>query len=111
MRADSRKAAPLERHTACLSAAMPRQPPGHTTCPLIRLSNLGLLRPFREETAVAPRLAEAGYRVLALDSRGHGQTRVSDYDFGINQKGWYDVGCNVGSGSRVGGSLLLVVEP
>jgi pimeloyl-ACP methyl ester carboxylesterase len=36
-----------------------------------------------ELRAVAPRLAEAGYRVLAVDYRGHGQTRVKDYDFGI----------------------------
>ena len=36
-----------------------------------------------EIRAVAPRLAEAGYRVLAVDYRGHGQTRVRDYDFGI----------------------------
>jgi len=32
---------------------------------------------------VAPKLAEAGYRVLAVDYRGHGQTRVKDVDFGI----------------------------
>jgi len=32
---------------------------------------------------VAPRLAEAGYRVLAVDYRGHGQTRVKDVNFGI----------------------------
>jgi len=32
---------------------------------------------------VAPRLAEAGYRVLAVDYRGHGQTRVKDINFGI----------------------------
>src|SRR5215218_7369160 len=32
---------------------------------------------------IAPRLAEAGYRVLAVDYRGHGQTRVKDVDFGI----------------------------
>ena len=36
-----------------------------------------------ELLAVAPRLAEAGYRVLAVDYRGHGQTRVKDVDFGI----------------------------
>ena len=36
-----------------------------------------------ELRAVAPRLAEAGYRVLAVDYRGHGQTRVKDVDFGI----------------------------
>jgi pimeloyl-ACP methyl ester carboxylesterase len=33
---------------------------------------------------VAPRLAEAGYRVLAVDVRGHGQTRVTDYNFSIH---------------------------
>ena len=33
---------------------------------------------------VAPRLAEAGYRVLAVDTRGHGPTRVKSYDFGID---------------------------
>ena len=32
---------------------------------------------------IAPRLAEAGYRVLAVDYRGHGQTRVGDINFGI----------------------------
>jgi pimeloyl-ACP methyl ester carboxylesterase len=32
---------------------------------------------------VAPRLAEAGYRVLAVDYRGHGQTRVKDVNFGM----------------------------
>jgi pimeloyl-ACP methyl ester carboxylesterase len=36
-----------------------------------------------ELRAVAPRLAEAGYRVLAVDYRGHGQTRVKDVNFGI----------------------------
>ena len=36
-----------------------------------------------ELRAVAPRLAEAGYRVLAVDYRGHGQTRVKDSNFGI----------------------------
>jgi pimeloyl-ACP methyl ester carboxylesterase len=36
-----------------------------------------------ELRAVAPRLAAAGYRVLAVDYRGHGLTRVRDYDFGI----------------------------
>ena len=36
-----------------------------------------------ELRAVAPRLAEAGYRVLAVDYRGHGQTRVKDLNFGI----------------------------
>ncbi|HKP30274.1 MAG TPA: alpha/beta hydrolase [Gemmatimonadales bacterium] len=33
---------------------------------------------------VAPRLAKAGYRVLAIDYRGHGQTRVTDYNFSIH---------------------------
>ncbi len=33
---------------------------------------------------LAPRLAEAGYRVLAVDYRGHGLTRVTDYDFTIH---------------------------
>jgi pimeloyl-ACP methyl ester carboxylesterase len=37
-----------------------------------------------EIRAVAPRLAEAGYRVLAVDYRGHGQTRVTNYDFFID---------------------------
>lgn len=37
-----------------------------------------------EIRAVAPRLAQAGYRVLAVDYRGHGLTRVKDYDFGIH---------------------------
>ena len=32
---------------------------------------------------VAPKLAAAGYRVLAVDYRGHGQTRVKSVDFGI----------------------------
>src|ERR1043165_1072242 len=36
-----------------------------------------------ELRAVAPRLAQAGYRVIAVDYRGHGLTRVTDYDFGI----------------------------
>ena len=36
-----------------------------------------------ELRAVAPRLAKAGYRVLAVDYRGHGQTRVKDVNFGI----------------------------
>jgi pimeloyl-ACP methyl ester carboxylesterase len=36
-----------------------------------------------ELRAVAPRLAQAGYRVLAVDYRGHGLTRVTDYDFGL----------------------------
>lgn len=37
-----------------------------------------------EMRAVGPRLAQAGYRVLAVDYRGHGLTRVTDYDFGIH---------------------------
>ena len=37
-----------------------------------------------ELRAVAPRLAKAGYRVLAVDYRGHGQTRVTDYNFSIH---------------------------
>jgi pimeloyl-ACP methyl ester carboxylesterase len=37
-----------------------------------------------EIRAVAPRLAQAGYRVLAVDYRGHGLTRVTDYDFTIH---------------------------
>jgi len=36
-----------------------------------------------EIRGVADRLANAGYRVLAVDYRGHGLTRVKDYDFGI----------------------------
>lgn len=36
-----------------------------------------------ELRAVAPRLAAAGYRVLAVDYRGHGLTRVTDYDFSV----------------------------
>jgi len=36
-----------------------------------------------EIRGVAPRLAQAGYRVLAVDYRGHGLTRVTNYDFGI----------------------------
>ena len=36
-----------------------------------------------EIRAVAPRLVQAGYRVLAVDVRGHGPTRVTSYDFGI----------------------------
>jgi pimeloyl-ACP methyl ester carboxylesterase len=36
-----------------------------------------------EIRGVAARLADAGYRVLAVDYRGHGLTRVSNYDFGI----------------------------
>ena len=37
-----------------------------------------------EIRTLAPRLVQAGYRVLAVDVRGHGPTRVTDYDFGIN---------------------------
>ena len=37
-----------------------------------------------EMRAVAPRVAQSGYRVLAVDYRGHGLTRVMDYDFGIH---------------------------
>ena len=37
-----------------------------------------------EIRAVAPRLVQAGYRVLAVDYRGHGLTRVTGYDFGIH---------------------------
>jgi pimeloyl-ACP methyl ester carboxylesterase len=37
-----------------------------------------------EIRAVAPRLVQAGYRVLAVDYRGHGLTRVTDYDFTID---------------------------
>jgi pimeloyl-ACP methyl ester carboxylesterase len=37
-----------------------------------------------EIRGVAPRLAQAGYRVLAVDYRGHGLTRVTDYDFTIH---------------------------
>jgi pimeloyl-ACP methyl ester carboxylesterase len=33
---------------------------------------------------VAPRLVQAGYRVLAVDYRGHGLTRVTDFDFTIH---------------------------
>jgi pimeloyl-ACP methyl ester carboxylesterase len=36
-----------------------------------------------EIRAVAPRLAAAGYRVLAVDYRGHGLTRVTDFAFSI----------------------------
>ena len=36
-----------------------------------------------ELRAVAPQLVQAGYRVLAVDYRGHGQTPVTDYDFGL----------------------------
>src|SRR5262245_21951212 len=37
-----------------------------------------------ELRAVAPRLAQAGYRVLAVDYRGHGLTHVTNYDFTIH---------------------------
>lgn len=36
-----------------------------------------------EIRAIAPRLAQSGYRVIAVDYRGHGLTRVADYDFSI----------------------------
>ena len=36
-----------------------------------------------EIRAVAPRLVQAGYRVLAVDTRAHGPTRVKSYDFGL----------------------------
>ena len=36
-----------------------------------------------EIRAIAPRLVQAGYRVLAVDVRGHGPTRVKNYDWGI----------------------------
>jgi pimeloyl-ACP methyl ester carboxylesterase len=32
---------------------------------------------------VAPQLVQAGYRVIAVDYRGHGQTRVANYEFSI----------------------------
>jgi pimeloyl-ACP methyl ester carboxylesterase len=32
---------------------------------------------------VAPQLVQAGYRVIAVDYRGHGQTRVADYEFSV----------------------------
>lgn len=32
---------------------------------------------------VAPQLVQAGYRVIAVDYRGHGLTRVTDYEFSI----------------------------
>jgi pimeloyl-ACP methyl ester carboxylesterase len=32
---------------------------------------------------VAPQLVQAGYRVIAVDYRGHGLTRVADYEFSI----------------------------
>ena len=37
-----------------------------------------------EIRALAPRLVQAGYRVIAVDTRGHGPTRVKSYDFGIS---------------------------
>ncbi|HJU76141.1 MAG TPA: alpha/beta hydrolase [Gemmatimonadaceae bacterium] len=37
-----------------------------------------------EIRAVAPRLVQAGYRVLAVDYRGHGLTHVTSYDFTIH---------------------------
>ena len=36
-----------------------------------------------EIRALASRLVQAGYRVLSVDVRGHGPTRVKDYDWGI----------------------------
>ncbi|MEO8452190.1 MAG: alpha/beta hydrolase [Gemmatimonadota bacterium] len=33
---------------------------------------------------LAPRLVAAGYRVIAPDYRGHGQTKVTDYEFGLD---------------------------
>ena len=36
-----------------------------------------------ELMTVAPRLAAAGYRVLAVTYRGHGQTQVEDYNFSL----------------------------
>jgi pimeloyl-ACP methyl ester carboxylesterase len=36
-----------------------------------------------ELRALAPRLAQAGYRVLAVDCRGYGLTQVTDYDFSV----------------------------
>lgn len=36
-----------------------------------------------EMRSVAPQLVQAGYRVIAVDYRGHGQTRVTDYEFSI----------------------------
>ena len=36
-----------------------------------------------EIRAVAPRLVQAGYRVLSVDTRAHGPTRVKSYDFGL----------------------------
>jgi len=36
-----------------------------------------------EIRGVAPRLARAGYRVLSVDYRGHGLTRVTDFEFSI----------------------------
>jgi pimeloyl-ACP methyl ester carboxylesterase len=37
-----------------------------------------------EIRAVAPRLVQAGYHVLAVDYRGHGLTRVTSYEFTIH---------------------------
>jgi pimeloyl-ACP methyl ester carboxylesterase len=37
-----------------------------------------------EIRAVAPRLVQAGYRVIAVDTRAHGPTRVTRYDFGVS---------------------------
>lgn len=37
-----------------------------------------------EIRGVAPRLAAAGYRVLSVDYRGHGLTRVTDYEFSVH---------------------------
>ena len=34
-------------------------------------------------SVIAQELASAGYRVLALDHRGHGNTRITDYSFTI----------------------------
>jgi pimeloyl-ACP methyl ester carboxylesterase len=36
-----------------------------------------------ELRSVAPQLVQAGYRVIAVESRGSGQTRVTDYEFSI----------------------------
>ena len=36
-----------------------------------------------EMRTVAPQLVQAGYRVIAVDYRGHGRTRVADYEFSI----------------------------
>ena len=37
-----------------------------------------------ELRGVAPRLVQAGYRVIAVDYRGHGLTRVTDYNFSVH---------------------------